>query len=432
MGLLGRQSGMDSGNSGSLQSSSGGDDEFDSRCGGGVDSSPLSALLRQSVSASASASLSMVTTGFGGSFYGLQELASPPRQLPHMYQAAHQWSADLPTGGGAGAGASPSSSPSSPHGVQACAEQAGPGQQAVALPPRGSRKRTRPSQRAPTTVLTTDTSNFRAMVQEFTGIPSPPFATPPARSRFDHLFPAPSSLRSAATAGSPASLPPYLLRPFAQKLHTSHFAPFPSQSTSSPAPSNIAIATSTAAYASPSTAAATPGDRYQLESAPSSSLLGMQGHRGSYLSFQSHLGGDGKYTANPMFDAPGRDIAPPPTQSLQDSADFLGLTHGIMGTDADGAHMHSPRSRHNGHGAVDELSGVVGGASLTGSRGGCKKTTAYSSGAGAVHEAPRLERNAENTSADDAATTTSSSAAATATTAPMRTQGVDSWICTSE
>ncbi|KAG8087224.1 hypothetical protein GUJ93_ZPchr0010g11201 [Zizania palustris] len=153
----------------------------------------------------------------------------------------------------------------------------------------------------------------------------------------------------------------------------------------------------------------------------------MQGHNGSYLSFQIHLGGDGKYTAHPMFDdAPGRDIAPPP-QSLQDPADFLGLTHGIMGTDADGAHMHNPRSGHNGHGAVDELSGVVGGASLTGSSGGCKKTTTYSSGAGAAHTTPRLERNAESTSADAAA----SPAAVTATTA-MRTQGVGSWIGTSE
>ncbi|KAL5220914.1 hypothetical protein ABZP36_025627 [Zizania latifolia] len=416
---------MDSGNSGSLQSSSGGDDEFDSTCGGGVDSSPLSALLRQSASPSMAA-------GFGASFYGLQELASlspPPLQLPHISQAAHQWSAALPAGGGAGAGAVASPSTSSPHGIQACAEQAAPGQQAVGPAPRGSRKRTRASRRAPTTVLTTDTSNFRAMVQEFTGIPSPPFAGPPARSRFAHLFAAPSSLRSAA-----ASLSPYLLRPFAQKLHTSPFASFPSPSTSSPSPSNVAIATSIAASATPSTAAAAPSDGYQLASAPSSSLLGMQDHSGSYLSFQSHLGaqlgGDGKYAAHPMFDAPGRDLPPPPTQSLQDPADFLGLTHGIMGVDASGTHMRNPRSRDHGHGACDELSGVVGGASMTGSGGGCKKRTAYSSGAGAVHAAPGLERNAESTSAGAATTTTPSSAPA-ATTA-MRTQGVDSRICTSE
>ncbi|KAJ7959028.1 VQ motif-containing protein [Quillaja saponaria] len=43
-------------------------------------------------------------------------------------------------------------------------------------PARNPKKRTRASRRAPTTVLTTDTSNFRAMVQEFTGIPAPPFS----------------------------------------------------------------------------------------------------------------------------------------------------------------------------------------------------------------------------------------------------------------
>ncbi|XP_022136476.1 uncharacterized protein LOC111008180 [Momordica charantia] len=73
---------------------------------------------------------------------------------------------------------------------------------------RSSKKRPRASRRAPTTVLTTDTTNFRAMVQEFTGIPAPPFtssSSPFARNtRFD-LF------------GTAAAAQPYLLRPFAQK-----------------------------------------------------------------------------------------------------------------------------------------------------------------------------------------------------------------------
>ncbi|KAG5018969.1 hypothetical protein HKD37_06G015424 [Glycine soja] len=42
---------------------------------------------------------------------------------------------------------------------------------------RNSKKRSRASRRAPTTVLTTDTNNFRSMVQEFTGIPAPPFSS---------------------------------------------------------------------------------------------------------------------------------------------------------------------------------------------------------------------------------------------------------------
>uniref|UniRef100_A0A7N0ULX4 VQ domain-containing protein n=1 Tax=Kalanchoe fedtschenkoi TaxID=63787 RepID=A0A7N0ULX4_KALFE len=41
------------------------------------------------------------------------------------------------------------------------------------------KKRTRASRKTPTTVLTTDAANFRAMVQEFTGIPTPPFAPSP-------------------------------------------------------------------------------------------------------------------------------------------------------------------------------------------------------------------------------------------------------------
>ncbi|KAH9605524.1 hypothetical protein KSS87_012400, partial [Heliosperma pusillum] len=39
------------------------------------------------------------------------------------------------------------------------------------------KKRSRASRRTPTTVLTTDTNNFRQMVQEFTGIPASPFET---------------------------------------------------------------------------------------------------------------------------------------------------------------------------------------------------------------------------------------------------------------
>lgn len=40
-----------------------------------------------------------------------------------------------------------------------------------------SRKRPRTSRRAPTTLLNTDTSNFRAMVQRFTGVQSAPYGT---------------------------------------------------------------------------------------------------------------------------------------------------------------------------------------------------------------------------------------------------------------
>ncbi|XP_054804517.1 uncharacterized protein LOC129307684 [Prosopis cineraria] len=76
---------------------------------------------------------------------------------------------------------------------------------------RNPKKRSRASRRAPTTVLTTDTTNFRAMVQEFTGIPAPPFSSSPfQRSRLDLLG-------SHATVRSPPPPTYNLLRPFPQK-----------------------------------------------------------------------------------------------------------------------------------------------------------------------------------------------------------------------
>lgn len=75
------------------------------------------------------------------------------------------------------------------------------------------KKRSRASRRAPTTVLTTDTNNFRAMVQEFTGIPAPPFTSSspfPSRTRFD-LFGS-SSSSSVSLSHSPYNL----LRPSIQ------------------------------------------------------------------------------------------------------------------------------------------------------------------------------------------------------------------------
>ncbi|KAK1371740.1 VQ domain-containing protein [Heracleum sosnowskyi] len=85
---------------------------------------------------------------------------------------------------------------------------------------RNPKKRSRASRRAPTTVLTTDTSNFRAMVQEFTGIPAPPFTQSSSfpRSRLD-LFSTPSSIRSSINiTQTPSSYHTLLLRPLPQKL----------------------------------------------------------------------------------------------------------------------------------------------------------------------------------------------------------------------
>ncbi|OEL21394.1 hypothetical protein BAE44_0017587 [Dichanthelium oligosanthes] len=231
---------MDSGNSSSLQSSSGGDDDFDAACGKGADSSsPLSVLLRQ--------------PGFGGNsslIYGLQDLGTPP--LSHWCSTM----APLPPAGTGGSASLPSLPCHGGPAASGAAEQTAAATAAQpAVRPQGSRKRARASRRAPTTVLTTDTSNFRAMVQDFTGIPAPPFASPSAvrSGRFDHIFPSRSSPSAAA------ALPQYLLCPFVHKLHA---YPFTSPSMSSMA--NVAIVApiaSTAATAPAAPRARTPPAR---------------------------------------------------------------------------------------------------------------------------------------------------------------------------
>ncbi|CAE6152236.1 unnamed protein product [Arabidopsis arenosa] len=77
-----------------------------------------------------------------------------------------------------------------------------------------TKKRSRASRRAPTTVLTTDTSNFRAMVQEFTGIPAPPLFNNSVvnTTRLNTFLGLSSSSPNTYNTNS------LLLRPFAQKL----------------------------------------------------------------------------------------------------------------------------------------------------------------------------------------------------------------------
>ncbi|OIW00413.1 hypothetical protein TanjilG_05763 [Lupinus angustifolius] len=99
---------------------------------------------------------------------------------------------------------------------------------------RNPKKRSRASRRAPTTVLTTDTTNFRAMVQEFTGIPAPPFTSSSSsshllRTRFDLFAPHHAAKPSTSTL---LDHPPYLLRPSAQKVQQP-LLPIPPSSSSS-------------------------------------------------------------------------------------------------------------------------------------------------------------------------------------------------------
>ncbi|KAI8550414.1 hypothetical protein RHMOL_Rhmol06G0104400 [Rhododendron molle] len=99
---------------------------------------------------------------------------------------------------------------------------------------KSSRKRTRASRRAPTTVLTTDASNFRQMVQEFTGIPAPPFSASPYARRLD-LFGIGGSGGSTLRSGHLDALGPlYPFRPSAQKVQQN---PLVSSTSSSSSPS---------------------------------------------------------------------------------------------------------------------------------------------------------------------------------------------------
>ncbi|KAK1630508.1 hypothetical protein QYE76_004823 [Lolium multiflorum] len=422
---------MDSGNSGSLQSSSGGEDDFDSRGagGGGVDSSPLSALLRPTPSPSSAGAFSL-----HGSLYGLQDFTSAPPQQHQQHHQQHQqqqaaWSSAqyMP---GAPSSSSQRAAPPSDAGMGTSAHHQAPPDPSTAAaatapaPPRGSRKRARASRRAPTTVLTTDTSNFRAMVQEFTGIPNPPFAAgagvpgAPFGTRFDHIFSSSSNaaLRSAADPAS--SLPPYLLRPFAQKLHTapapSPFASFASPSSSTPPGGPNANVNATMGTAA-ATTANQRADDFQL---PSSALLRMQqDHQSSssYLSFQNLLG-SAQPTSQQQHMFGAMSHAAPRMHDQSPSQLLSGLTHGHGGMMVSEGmqHMHQQHQhqQRNDVQGGDELSGLVrAGASGSGS---CKPN--YSSHPGA--------------SSSSAAATTD--APPDGASRPGRGEGLDPWLCTSE
>ncbi|KAM0971258.1 hypothetical protein ACFX13_019473 [Malus domestica] len=249
---------MDSGNSGSLQSSSGGDDEYDSRA------ESISALLSNPPSQLGpmsnppphhhhhmdplsnmfdplSSRLTNPNPLLNFDMMWSKTLRSDPNPIdlgglsqpfltnPSINQLGQNRGAAA--AGGGGGGSSTFAALQIPHDHQnISASSSAPDNQThnnngVV---RNPKKRSRASRRAPTTVLTTDTTNFRAMVQEFTGIPAPPFSSssPFPRSRLD-LFgsaaAASSLMRSAPGGGGGGGLgldapSSYLLRPFAQKV----------------------------------------------------------------------------------------------------------------------------------------------------------------------------------------------------------------------
>ncbi|KAL1536717.1 autism susceptibility gene 2 protein [Salvia divinorum] len=175
---------MDSGNSGSLQSSSGGDEEYESRAADYVfmtgSGNPIPNAPAQ----------------FIDPLSGYLQLHQNPNSL--LLNSSNPLRSDP--------------YPNSMFPVPAPFTTASPlsnshHQQAAPNP----KKRSRASRRAPTTVLTTDTTNFRAMVQEFTGIPAPPFNSSSSfpRTRLDFF-----ASRSNASLNS-AQPPPSRRRPFA-------------------------------------------------------------------------------------------------------------------------------------------------------------------------------------------------------------------------
>ncbi|XP_020113763.1 mucin-5AC-like [Ananas comosus] len=335
--------------------------------------------------------------------------------------------------------------PASAAAASGASAPAGPGQQ------RSSRKRTRASRRAPTTVLTTDTTNFRAMVQEFTGIPSPPFAAAAAAAttlqyrssaRFGgHLFSGGgASSSSAAAAADPAAQPqqpPYLLRPFAQKLQP--FLPLPSPScptsANTAATTTATASTSTAINTSPITATLTTcssssgssnlttptNTNYQLPS-PQHSLLNTQ-H--PILSFQSLLQSQppSNYAMPNMLTFSTR----PPhftVSSTQYGSGDVGLPPGLIGSEdlsgwagGNAASQSRPAGPNYAAGSAPQQRGSS-----------CKVN--YSSAAGS--SAPdqfNAEKGSENAAAGSAA---AAAAATTTTTTTTIGEGtVDSWICSS-
>ncbi|XP_011657974.2 proline-rich protein 36 isoform X1 [Cucumis sativus] len=249
---------MDSGSSGSIQSSSGGEDEYDSRAEGfsgflnkppghvGPKANPSPPLTAHHPHSSTSSALfdpfsnfldPLSTRSHQNSIPNLDflwprnnprsdpnpihfpgSISMPPSSTPNSYMAATNSQVPHQT-------TEPNVVHQAPRGLTLTTDRSDvvPNNSNTATGTttgtsnpsvRNPRKRTRASRRAPTTVLTTDTSNFRAMVQEFTGIPAPPF-TPASsfpRARLD-LF-------GGGTAST--SSPPYLLRPFPQKLSTTN------------------------------------------------------------------------------------------------------------------------------------------------------------------------------------------------------------------
>ena len=281
---------------------------------------------------------------------------------------------------------------------------------------RNSKKRTRASRRAPTTVLTTDTSNFRAMVQEFTGIPAPPFSASPYSRRLD-LFGAGSSMK-------PGHLEPlgplYSLRPSPHKVQPNPFVPSSSSSSffnsstigdSIASTTNNIITTSMAAAATNTINSAST--TYQLPSSDPGNfqkqpqnVLSMQN---PILSFQSLLQSTPPHQLKyPLPDVPVFGAKPPASLTLPlPSFEELGVPHGHVNANITGLPSHHASSGGSTRLRTDDNGG------FNGNYGDSTQVSSFKLNCSASSSAFHPEKGSDNVSSRGEGT-------------------VDSWICPSD
>ncbi|XWS25271.1 hypothetical protein CRYUN_Cryun27aG0055000 [Craigia yunnanensis] len=205
------------------------------------------------------------------------------------------------------------------------------------------KKRTRASRRAPTTVLTTDTTNFRSMVQEFTGIPAPPFSGSSYSRRLD-LFGSGSGMRSSHLEPIGSLYP---LRPSAKRVQPTPFlsSSFPSFLNNPLVDAANIINTTTNSTNSTSIAATinafnTTSSNYQLPfdlgllKQPQNMLNLM--NQSPVLSFQSFLQPP---PLHPSLNLPGFGVKSQGS-SVMPSLDELGLSHGHVNANLGGLQSH--------------------------------------------------------------------------------------------
>ncbi|XVE55478.1 hypothetical protein DITRI_Ditri03aG0162000 [Diplodiscus trichospermus] len=209
------------------------------------------------------------------------------------------------------------------------------------------KKRTRASRRAPTTVLTTDTTNFRAMVQEFTGIPAPPFSGSSYSRRLD-LFGSGSGMRSSHFEPLGSLYP---LRPSAKRVQTTPFVsssspsllnnPLVDAATSSNSSIPTSIAATTNAFNPSSSNYQLPSDLGLLKQPQN--MLNLQ-NQSPVLSFQSFLQPP---PLQPSLSLPGFSVKSQGSSAMP-SLDELGLSHGHVNANLSGlqTHITSDGARH--------------------------------------------------------------------------------------